>query len=373
MLSPKQQAFDLLNKSQNILIVLPKNQSADNLGSALALFILLNGLNKKAEIIAQEPIAERLSFFPGLEQIKEEPAALRDFIISIDTSQKSIKRLRYETKDSLLKIFLSSPDKLEEKDVRLEPGPYNYDAIIIIGAQDMESLGEFYEKHTELFFQKPILNIDYRSGNELFGEINLVEITASSAAEILTEFILAFFPNSISQPIATCLLAGIIDETHSFQNTNATPQTFNLASSLVTHGAEKEKIIQALYKTKPLNYLRLWGRLLGRLNYEPDKNLAWLEASPEDFQETETSSSDLYTISDEVRSLLPQLNAAIILWPEEQEMISAIIQSSKIDLLQKINLELGGALKNNLILAKAIGPDLLSAKARLENLINSFL
>lgn len=66
MLSPKQQAFDLINKSQNILIVLPKDQSADSLSAGLALMLLGRELNKKIDLIAQEPIPEKLSFCPGL-------------------------------------------------------------------------------------------------------------------------------------------------------------------------------------------------------------------------------------------------------------------------------------------------------------------
>lgn len=179
---------------------------------------------------------------PGLGEIKNDVVALRDFIISIDTTQKKIKQLRYETKDSILKIYLASADKLEQKDINLEPGPFNYDLTITIDALDLESLGPFYEKYTELFFEKPILNIDHRAANEYYGEVNLVEATASSSAEIVIDFSNSFFPNQITESIATCLLTGIIDETHSFQKANANPQTFSLASLLVTRGAKKKKL-----------------------------------------------------------------------------------------------------------------------------------
>jgi len=373
MLSPKQQAFDLINKSQNILIVLPKDYTADALGSGLALTILTRELGKKADLIIQEPVPEKLSFLPGIEMVKNEVAPLRDFIISIDTSQKKIKQLRYENKDSVLKIFLAGPDSLEQKDIRLDPGPFNYDALVVIDAPDLEALGQFYEKYTDLFFEKPILNIDHKSGNEYFGEINLVEPTSSSCAEIITDLLNSFFPNQIVAPLATCLLAGIIEETHSFQKTNTTPQTFNLASLLITHGAEKEKVIQFLYKTKPLRYLKLWGRLLGGLELDKERGLAWILVQAAEFEQLPPAFQDLVSISEEINDLLPQLNASFLLWNDQSGMTEALAQSSKPELLQKLNLELGGSLKNHQVFFKIAEQDLNLAKANLASLINPLL
>ena len=373
MLSSKQQAFELFNKSQNILIVLPANHTTDSLGSGLALAMLARELGKKTDLIAQEPVAEKLSFLPGLEMLKSEVAPLRAFIISIDTSEKKIKQLRYENKDSVLKIFLAGPDKLEQKDIRLDPGPFNYDALIVIDAPDLETLGQFYEKYTDLFFEKPILNIDHKSGNEYFGEVNLVEPTASSCAEIIADFLNSFFPNQIFAPIATCLLAGIIEETRSFQKTNTTPQTFNLASLLITQGAEKEKIVQFLYKTKPLKYLRLWGRLLSSLDVDREKNLAWVAIEPAEFEQLQPSFDDLAAISEEINDLVPQLNASILLWNDNSDWTEALVQSLKPELLQKLNLELGGSLKNHQVFFKITEQDLTLARANLASLINPLL
>jgi len=373
MLSPKQQAFDLVNKSQNILIVLPRDYTADALGSGLALTILIKELGKKADLIIQQPSPEKLSFLPGLEMAKSEVAPLRDFIISIDTSQKKIKQLRYENKDSVLKIFLAGPDSLEQKDIRLEPGPFNYDLLITIDASDLEALGQLYEKHTDLFFEKPILNIDHKSGNEYFGEVNLVEPTSSSCAEIITDFSNSFFPNQITSPLATCLLAGIIEETRSFQKTNTTPQTFNLASLLITRGAEKEKIIQFLYKTKPLQYLKLWGRLLGGLEFDKEKSLVWMLIESAEFEQLQPSLEDLISISEEINDLLPQLNASFLLWNDQLGSGQALVQSSKPELLQRLNLELGGSLKNHQLFLKNTEQDLNLAKVNLDSLIKPLL
>lgn len=373
MLTPRQQAFDLFNKSQNILVVLPQSVSADSLGAALGLEWLGKETGKNFEIVVQGQIPNKLMFLPGVEEIKKEPAVLRDFIILIDNSQKKIKQLRYESGDSTLKIFLAGAENLEEKDIRLEPGPFRYDLVVTLAVADLEALGQFYEKYAQLFMEKPVLNIDHRSGNEHFGEVNLVEPTASSVCEILTDFLNSFFTNNITPKIATCLLAGIIDETQSFQKINTTPLTFNLSSLLISRGAEKEKIIQALYKTKPFNFLKLWGRVLSRLEYDNQANLAWAQVRPEDLEETQSQAIELDAISDEINDLLPQLNASILLFAQETNLSMVFIQSERPELLKKLNMELGGAIKNHRLTFQIAGRDPESAKAVIGNLINPLI
>ena len=154
MLTPSQQALDLIQKSKNILIALPESLNGDSLGSALALEAALKKLNKKVEVAAAEAPPDKLSFLAGAANLKNKLTSLRDFVISIDTSQNKISRLRYETANSVLKIFLATPQKIEQRDIKLEPGPFYYDLIITIDAPDLESLGQIFSDNTELFFNK---------------------------------------------------------------------------------------------------------------------------------------------------------------------------------------------------------------------------
>ncbi|MDD5589577.1 MAG: hypothetical protein PHQ47_00170, partial [Candidatus Portnoybacteria bacterium] len=150
-------------------------------------------------------------------------------------------------------------------------------------------------------------------------------------------------------------------------------QTFNLASWLITQGAEKEKIIKALYKTKPLNQLKLWGRLLGGLEWQNEKNIAWLETKNEDFTETQTSPKDLLFILEEVKDLLPQLKITFIFYYEETGIVSILAHSPRTDLLQKLHLELGGTIKNSRGLFKIAACDATEAKQKISALLTPLL
>jgi nanoRNase/pAp phosphatase (c-di-AMP/oligoRNAs hydrolase) len=371
MLSPRQQAIDLIQKGKNILIALPENINGDSLGSALALEAILKILNKKVEVVSSEPVPEKLKFFEGLENLKNKVSSWRDFIISIDTAKNKISRLRYEKENNILKIFLAADQKIEERDIKLETGAFFYDLIITLDAPDLESLGQTFKENTELFFSRPVLNIDHKAANEYFGEVNLVEPTAAACAEIVALLIDELETDLIDREVATDLLAGLIAKTHSFQNTKTTPQALSLASRLITDGAEQEKIIQHLYKTIPLNRLKLWGRLLNQLDLNEQKNIVWFSATPEDFLATQTSPRDLTFLLEEIDDLFPQININIVLWMDETNTVWALIRAKQTEVLQRINSELAGSLKNEKLLLKLTEAGINPAKEHLNALLNS--
>ena len=65
--------------------------------------------------------------------------------------------------------------------------------------------------------------------------------------------------------MATALLAGMIAATNSFQSPQVTPQTLELASQLIVRGADRQKVIESLYRTKDIDTLKNWGKVLSRL------------------------------------------------------------------------------------------------------------
>lgn len=349
-LSDKQQVFERLKQARNILIAIPQEINADNLASSLVLLELFKKQNKKAEIISSKKIPAKYLFLPKNNLVKNNFEAIRDFIISINTEQNKISRIKYEQEKNNLKIFLTSPDKIEEKNISLKPGTFKYDLILTVGAQDLESLGDIFEKNSELFFEKPILNIDDQSSNENFGEINLVDPTASSCAEILLTL---FEEQNISvqdEETATLLLAGIIEKTESFQNFKTTPKALTLASLLINAGAKREEVVKNLYKTKPLALLRLWGRILSKINFNEEKNIIFGEISSDDFIKTNSSSALLPMVMNEIYESFPLLNAAYLLWQDGNDQIKGILFSPKNVVYSKIEESFNTAKKNNFLI-----------------------
>ena len=114
------------------------------------------------------------------------------------------------------------------------------DLIIALEAHSLEDLGGLYEHNADLFFETPKINIDNNPENEYFGAVNLVDVTATSVAEILTGLLQEYEAQLLDEDIATCLLTGIISKTQSFQDVQTTPRAFLKASELVSLGGRQQ-------------------------------------------------------------------------------------------------------------------------------------
>ena len=59
--------------------------------------------------------------------------------------------------------------------------------------------------------------------------------------------------------MATVLLAGIVNDTHTFAHPNVTPRTLRAAATLVEAGASLSSVHRAIYAEKPFTTLAVWA------------------------------------------------------------------------------------------------------------------
>ena len=67
---------------------------------------------------------------------------------------------------------------------------------------------------------------------------------------------------AIDAELATVLMTGIVQDTHTFAHPNATPRTLRVAADLVEAGAPLSRSTAPLYVDKPFSTLALWGVML---------------------------------------------------------------------------------------------------------------
>ena len=82
-------------------------------------------------------------------------------------------------------------------------------------------------------------------------------------------------------------MAGIVMDTATFAHPNATPRTLAVSAALVAAGAPLSDISRRLYRTKPDTQLRLFGRVLDRLETSPDRRVIWSTLRLADLAETD--------------------------------------------------------------------------------------
>src|SRR3989344_647990 len=188
------------------------------------------------------------------------------------------------------------------------------DAVVVIGALDLEELGPLFANHADFFYNTPILNIDHRAANEQFGTVNLIDATAGSCAEVVYELLQHLASRKLAGDIATALYAGIVAGTDSFQKPSTTPRSFQTAARLIEADANREAVIQHLVKTKPLNLIKLTGAIYARLRYEEQVQLYWSILEPTDFQTSHSSSTDIPAAMKELTSNIAGFNATFVLY-----------------------------------------------------------
>jgi len=331
-LSPKQQVVDLVKNHQKILLLTHKNPDGDAVGSLLGLYLSLKKLGKDVVAICADPAPAYLGFLPKIADLKQEFIGTRDFVISLDVSKVKADKIMYKANGDHLD-FIISPEggKFTGDMVSSKEGSFHFEVIIVLDSPDLERVGSPYESNPEIFYEVPVVNIDHHAGNDFFGKVNLVDLTATSAAEILVSVLesLTGDPKFMNEDIATALLAGIITDTNSFQNTNTTPKSLTVAAQLVALGARQQDIIKYVYKTKPLSTLRLWGRALSNLRDEKDYRFVWTEIHKKDYLEVGAAESESGGVIDELLKTASGVEFALLLSEKNGDVHGSLRSTSK--------------------------------------------
>ena len=167
--------------------------------------------------------------------------------------------------------------------------------------------------NTDLFYKVPIINFDNHPGNEHFGQINFVDLTATSVSENIYKTLMQISSHDIDADIATFLLTGMISQTQSFKTANVSPATLANASQLITMGADREKIVKNLYRTKSMASLRIWGTALTHMQSDSKLGLVWTTITKEDFARAGATEEELKGLSDELVNNSPEAKIILLL------------------------------------------------------------
>lgn len=329
---PIQQAVDLFEKSHNIVIALPRNPSTDAIASGLGLFLVLEKMGKKVKVVCNEfNLPPSHQFLPKSSEINSDLTALRKFIISLDLTRTQVQELSYDISDKKrLNVFITPKNGFfEARDVTTSASAYDYDLIIVIDAPELEALGQIYDDNTEFFYHTPIINIDHSAANEYFGQINIVDLVATSTSEIVYEMVKGFKENVLDEYIATSLLTGIISKTKSFQSASVTPKSLAISSLLIENGARRDDIIKNLYRTKSINTLKLWGRALARLKTEAEGRIVWSLLNRQDFEKSGAGETELDGVVDELMVNTPNAEIICLLYEGPNNGIKAIVNTGR--------------------------------------------
>jgi phosphoesterase RecJ-like protein len=233
-------AVGLVRAAGAILLCTHQKPDGDAIGSLLGLGTALEDAGKRVTLACADAPQNALAQLPGAEQIVSELSGA------------------YSAADDVLP----------------------WDLIICLDASDPTRLGALYERHRDLFDRLPIVDLDHHVTNSRFGAANLVDPSAAAAAEVVTHFLqrLSIAP---SERAATCLLAGILTDSLSFQTESTSARTLRTAAVLLEAGAPLSRLAHLLFRQRPLGSALVWSKALGTLRFAAGGRIAWIEVPRE--------------------------------------------------------------------------------------------
>ncbi|MEA3249845.1 MAG: hypothetical protein U9Q03_05870 [Patescibacteria group bacterium] len=330
-LQTEKQIIDAIGKGDHVLVTFRKEWTADAVASALALARLIEARGKKADVVCDGfTPAKQISFLPDIDRITPELGKLRKFVISLDVTKNEVDEMTYVMNDDRLDILVTPKSGLyQEADVSTRSSAFKYDLIVTVDTPDLGALGKPFADHPELFYDTPIINVDHGAHNENFGNINAVDITATSAAELVHRILREANGGLLAEDTATLLLTGIISKTKSFRSANVTPKTLDIAAELVAAGARREEIVQNLYKTRSLATLKLWGRALARIQHDRETGMAWALLTRDDFVHSGADELCLPDVIDELMVTAPEAEIVGLIYEQDGAGICALVSSER--------------------------------------------
>ena len=330
-LETHQQFLTTLERAKRPVILLSEQANADDFVSAFSVSTLLAKLDKPVDIVTSGGGAPKsIDFVPNKNAIKGDLPNIRKLTLSVDAKDTKVDELSYDIVDDELRIhLLPKTGSWTQEHVKVTTDQYKYDLIIAIGAQDLESFGDVYQRYTDFFFNTAIVNIDHSASNEHFGQLNLVDINAVSCSEVCHDLFKRLDESMLDGNVATLLLTGMIFKTKSFRSSNVTPKTLKVAGELIARGAEREEIVKNLYKTRTVETLRLWGRALARLKSDTDHGLVWTMLTKQDFTNAGAEEQALENIVDELISTSPDSKVAAVFYEGRDNNIHVLLHAEK--------------------------------------------
>jgi phosphoesterase RecJ-like protein len=210
----------VLRGAERISTFCHENPDGDTLGAAIAIAMAAERLGKQAEVVCVDPPPPFLAFLPGIDRVRRTPA--------------------------------------------LEP-----DVAVVVDAGELSRIGSVVTEQADWFARARLVNIDHHVSNPGYGEAVWIDPEAAATCELVT-LLLPELGVPLDASLATVLMAGIVQDTHTFAHPNATARTLRVAAELVEAGAPLAAINRAVYADKPYSTLALWGLMLAGIGQRAD-------------------------------------------------------------------------------------------------------
>jgi phosphoesterase RecJ-like protein len=232
-------AAEALLAARRVTLACHLNPDGDALGSTLGLALALERSNREVVTLCQDAVPPAYGFLPGSDRMLTEP-------------------------------------------------PHGWEPDVAVGL-DCDTEPRLGAVAPFVLNAPVVIDIDHHTGSGPFGDIRVLDPTASSTSQQVF-YLLRAMNIDLDRDIATCLLAGIMFDTGAFRFSNTSPETLEAGARLVEAGAQPHNIAREMFENRPFASLKLLGRAL--VGARVQDGIVWSVLTRRDFRETGAEESE---------------------------------------------------------------------------------
>lgn len=262
----------------------------DALGSTLAFYRALTKLNKKTYIISKDIVPNNFS-------------------------------------------YLNASDIIDGKCVKVLD---KTDCLIALDCGNVERLSGELDLDNRNY---KVINIDHHLSNDMYGDINYVDSSAAATAEIVYGLIKSM-NIEIDEYIAKCIYTALVTDTGSFRHSGTSKRTHEIAGEIIDIGIDFSSIHREIFDNKPVEKLKLYGKVFENLTMHHDNKICFMEITTEMLTSLGLEDGD----TSDVISFGTQINTAevAVLFKEGTEGTKVSLRSKKDIDVRKVAEVFGG-------------------------------
>lgn len=240
---PIEEISAILEQSKSVLVVSHVDPDGDALGTQLAFASYLRKSGKKVYLVREDEIPEKYRFLPGVNEIKH----IHDIMAG-----------------------------------------FKADTAVVLECPKLSRAGNIIKKLDD---SCRIINIDHHQDNDSFGEVNWVDLKASSVGEMVFEMFEAV-GYEIDETTALQLYTAILTDTGRFRYNSTSQRTMEIAGKLIKAGADPRSICDQIFYNLPLSTIKLVGHALNNAEFVSNNTICILSIGQETLRQKEARLSD---------------------------------------------------------------------------------
>jgi phosphoesterase RecJ-like protein len=236
------QVAERIRAGRNFLITAHRNPDGDALGSGIALQRLIRQLGKKARLVVRDGFAKPLHNIPGADEVTVSDTLPSDY-------------------------------------------PGGYDALFTMECPEVHRTG--YD-----ILPGPVVNIDHHLGNEMYGEINYLDVEAPSVGEMIQQLNRQHLKLPLDRDTAIAMYVSLATDTGFFRYHNTTLRTFEAAEELVRAGVVPGDVSLWINESVTPGSVKLLGLCLSTLELHAKGQIATIELPKRFFADADAVPED---------------------------------------------------------------------------------